>query len=196
MKGTSVFIQTQETPNPSTLKFVPQGEVMAQGVYSVASKDEASASPLAQKLWALSGVEGLLFGRDFISVTKTAETEWFSLKPAIIGVIIEHFVTKAPFFYEEASQVKISASEGLEAEGLSDQDEIAQEIRDLIDTRVRPAVAMDGGDIVFERFEEGIVYVSLKGACSGCPSSTATLKSGIETMLKHYIPEVSEVRAL
>ncbi len=192
-----MFIQIQETPNPSTLKFVPQAQVMAEGVYSVVSQKEAEASPLAKKLWSLSGVEALLFGSDFVSVTKTPQIEWFSLKPIIMGVMMEHFVAQEPFFYQEPLDDNPQEDLGSQSSGVhGDSSEIANEIRALIDTRIRPAVAMDGGDIVFERFEEGVVYVSLKGACSGCPSSTQTLKSGIETMLMHYVPEVKEVRAL
>lgn len=186
-----MFIQIQETPNPRTLKFLPQGEVVAEKIYEVVSEEMAARSPLAQSLWTLPGVEGILFGNDFISVTKDPETEWFSLKPLVMGVIMEHFVTHTPLFYETSEKIEDLQ---LSSDNKSENEEISQEIRELIDTRVRPAVAMDGGDIVFERFDQGIVYVSLKGACSGCPSSTATLKSGIETMLKHYIPEVTEVR--
>lgn len=191
-----MFIQIEDTPNPHTLKFMPQGPVMANGVYPVKCEEMASRSPLAQKLWALPGVNELLFGKDFISVTKEPSTEWFKLKPSIVGLLMEHFVTQAPLFIQDAMKDDLEGvNEGSSGDDQGDEG-VIREITDLIDQRVRPAVAMDGGDITFERFEEGIVYVSLKGACSGCPSATATLKSGIETMLKHYIPEVVEVRAL
>lgn len=185
----SMFIQTEQTPNPATLKFLPGVVVMDSGVADFASVDEAAASPLAQVLFAIEGVQGVFLGHDFISVTKASEKEWFLLKPSILGTVMEHFTAGRPVMLNagEASSDDAEQVEGLDGE-------IVAQIRELIDTRVRPAVAMDGGDIVFRGFEAGVVYLSMHGACQGCPSSTATLKIGIENMLKHYIPEVVEVR--
>ena len=181
-----MFIQTEETPNPLTLKFLPQKVVMEEGTCQFTSVDEAQKSPLAERLFKISGVERVLFGSDFISITKLPDREWYILKPSVLGAIMEHFVSDRPLFKGE-----------MEAQNFpKEEDTISREIREIIETRVRPAVAQDGGDILFDRFEEGIVYVQMQGACSGCPSSTATLKSGIENMLKHYVPEVMEVRSI
>ncbi len=184
-----MFIQTEQTPNPATLKFLPGVVVMEQGVADFATVDEAETSPLAQALFAIDGVQGVFLGQDFISVTKAADKEWFLLKPSILGTVMEHFTAGRPVMLAE----KQGGGDGDEqGDGLDS--EVVSQIRELIDTRVRPAVAMDGGDIVFRGFEAGVVYLSMHGACQGCPSSTATLKIGIENMLKHYIPEVVEVR--
>ncbi len=184
-----MFIQTEQTPNPATLKFLPGVVVMEQGVADFAKVEEAEASPLAQALFAIDGVQGVFLGQDFISVTKSAGKEWFLLKPSILGTVMEHFTAGRPVMLEANSEAQDGA---VDADGLDS--EVVSQIRELIDTRVRPAVAMDGGDIVFRGFESGVVYLSMHGACQGCPSSTATLKIGIENMLKHYIPEVVEVR--
>ena len=182
-----MFIQTEETPNPATLKFLPGRILLQEGTADFKSREEATKSPLALNLFEIDGVKGVFFGADFITVTKEDASPWGVLKPAILGAIMEHFVTHQPLFYGE----RIPTSSGEE-----DDDPIVGQIKEILDTRVRPAVAMDGGDIVFDHFEEGIVYVRMHGACSGCPSSSATLKAGIENMLRHYVPEVLEVRAI
>lgn len=181
-----MFIQTESTPNPATLKFLPDRVVLENGSADYTSSDAATASPLASRLFQVGGVKGVFLGHDFISVTKDGGSEWATLKPQILAAIMEHISSGNPSVAEKA------------APSMSDDqlDEISSQIMELIDTRVRPAVAMDGGDIVFDRFEAGVVYLHLRGACAGCPSSTATLKSGIENMLKHYVPEVTEVRAV
>ncbi len=180
-----MFIQTEETPNPLTLKFIPEQAFLTDdlGVRSLEYKknQEAIDSPLAKRLLQVDGIEGVFLGATYISVTKQETYEWYVLKPAIIGIIMEHFVNNAPIYTGKAAEID------------NDSDPIVKQIREIIDTRVRPSVAMDGGDIVFESFKDGIVYLKLQGACSGCPSSTATLKSGIENMLRYYVPEVQEV---
>lgn len=181
-----MFIQTEETPNPATLKFLPGRVLMPEGTADFKSLEDASPSPLARRLFEIEGVKGVFFGLDFITVSKEDTFEWAVLKPFILGAIMEHFITHQPLFYEES----IPTSLGEES------DPIVAQIKEILDTRLRPAVAMDGGDIVFDRFEEGVVYVRMQGSCSGCPSSSATLKSGIENMLRHYVPEVIEVRAV
>jgi len=180
-----MFIQTEDTPNPATVKFIPGREVMAKGTAEFKSVEMAAGSPLAQRLFALQGVCGVFLGSDFISVSKADDTDWSVLKPMVLGALMEHLSTGQPVITEEA-QKETSANE--------DDDEITLQIKELLETRVRPMVLQDGGDIVFEKFEDGIVYLEMHGACSGCPSSTATLKDGIENMLKHFIPEVLEVR--
>jgi Fe-S cluster biogenesis protein NfuA len=181
-----MFIQTEPTPNPATLKFLPGRAVMAQGTADFPTAESARRSPLAEKLFGIEGVTGVFLGSDFITVTKTGGQDWPLLKPAILGAIMEHFTAGRPVILEAAAA---SAAEG-------EDSEIVAQIKELIDTRVRPAVAQDGGDIVFDSFEDGVVFLHMQGSCSGCPSSTATLKAGIENMLKHYIPEVTEVRAV
>ena len=180
-----MFIQTEDTPNPLTIKFLPGKEVMKSGTADFKSKDLSQNSPLASRLFDIEGVDGVFLGSDFISVTKKKNEEWFSLKPSILGKIMEH--------YASGESVLLVNNSDLNDE-TNDSDTV-QQIKKLLETRVRPAVAMDGGDIQFESFEDGIVTLLMKGACSGCPSSTATLKMGIENMLRHYIPEVQEVRA-
>jgi Fe-S cluster biogenesis protein NfuA len=183
-----MFIQTEQTPNPATLKFLPGRAVMgAEGTASFASAEEAKRSPLAERLFEVEGVTGVFFGADFISVSKDDSQEWYLLKPAVLGVIMEHFVAGHALLREERS----------DANGADEADsEVVATIKELLDTRVRPAVAQDGGDIVFHGFEGGVVFLHMQGACAGCPSSTATLKMGIENMLRHYVPEVQEVRAV
>jgi Fe-S cluster biogenesis protein NfuA len=180
-----MFIQTEETPNPATMKFLPGRDVMSRGTLEVTDARAASASPLAESLFGIEGVKGVFLGKDFITVTKAADKNWPVLKPAILTAIMEHFANNRPVVLDviEAS-VTVGADEG----------EIVKQIREILDVKVRPAVAQDGGDITFQSFEDGVVYLNLKGSCAGCPSSTATLKAGIENMLKHYIPEVKEVR--
>ncbi|MBM3555489.1 MAG: NifU family protein [Alphaproteobacteria bacterium] len=180
-----MFIQTEATPNPSTMKFIPGETVMPSGTANFPDGEAAKRSPLAVRLFEISGVGGVFLGADFITVTKI-EGEWNHLKPAILGVIMEHFTAGKPVL---ADQVAETGSE-------IDDDPLVAQIKELIETRVRPAVAQDGGDILFHGFEDGIVYLHMQGSCAGCPSSTATLRYGIENMLKHYVPEVMEVRAV
>ena len=184
-----MFIQTEATPNPATLKFLPGRVVMAAGTADFPSAESAARSPLAQALFAVGGVTGVFFGSDFVTVTKAGDQEWHLMKPAVLGAIMEHFTAGKPILLEGTAPMAGAGGEG------EDSDIVAQ-IKELLDTRVRPAVAQDGGDIVFHSFDEGVVYLHMQGSCSGCPSSTATLKSGIENMLRHYIPEVVEVRAV
>jgi len=185
-----MFIQTEQTPNPATLKFLPGRVVMAQGTADFADAEAAARSPLAERLFRVDGVTGVFLGSDFVTVAKDQSKDWQVLKPAILGIIMEHFAANRPVILDGPSD---SAGDERTAE---DEDEISAAIRELIDTRVRPAVAQDGGDIIFRGFEDGVVYLHMQGACSGCPSSTATLKMGIENMLRHYVPEVVEVRAI
>lgn len=181
-------IRIEMTPNPATLKFLPGIPVMGSaGTANFPSPGSAARSPLAEALFALDGVAGIFFGADFVTVAKTDAADWDELAPAVSTAIAAHFAEGAPVMREGAPAA--------DSAGGDEDDEIAAQIRELIDTRVRPAVAMDGGDIIFQGFENGVVYLYMQGACSGCPSSTATLKMGIENMLKHYIPEVVEVRA-
>ena len=190
-----MFIETETTPNPATLKFLPGQQVMEVGTREFRNEQEAAASPLATALFDLGDVTGVLFGRDFISVTAAPGVNWTDLKPQVVAMLLDHFITQAPLFNTaDASGFTVPAEEDLIGDDPADAD-VVEQIKELIETRVRPAVANDGGDIVYRGFREGVVYLSMQGACSGCPSSTATLKNGIETLLKHYVPEVSEVRA-
>ena len=183
-----MFIQTESTPNPATLKFLPGGPVLENGSRDMSSPEEAKASPLASALFAIDGVSGVFLGPDFISVTKNAG-DWPQLKPAILGAIMEHFMSGGPILSADAT-----ASDGAEHEFFAPGHEaLVAEIKDLLETRVRPAVAGDGGDIVFRGFKDGVVYLHMKGACSGCPSSTATLKRGIQNLLCHFLPDVKSV---
>ncbi len=182
-----MFIQTESTPNPATLKFLPGRTVMTAGTANFAAADAASPSPMATRLFGIDGVDGVFLGADFITVTKADDREWDLLKPQVLGAIMEHYQSGKPVIDESAD---VSEAGGAEDSA------IVRQIRELIDTRVRPAVAQDGGDIVFRGFEEGVVLLHMQGACSGCPSSTATLKHGIENMLRYYVPEVQEVRAV
>ena len=182
-----MFIQTEQTPNPSTLKFLPGRVVMEKGTLDFAGPDTAGSSPLAKRLFAVEGVERVFFGADFVTVTKSTDKDWQVMKPSILGGIMEHYTSGEP--------VVSPGAEGGEG-AAADDDEIVAQIKDLLETRVRPAVAQDGGDIVFHDFRDGVVYLHMQGSCSGCPSSTATLKMGIENLLKHYVPEVVEVQAV
>jgi Fe-S cluster biogenesis protein NfuA len=184
-----MFIQTEATPNPATLKFLPGRSVLASGTLDLRDPAEAACSPLAQRLFGVKGVTGVFFGSDFITVTK-ADGEWQQLKPAILGAIMEHFMSGEPLISGDAGATPAEADEFFAAE---DADTVAQ-IKELIETRVRPAVANDGGDITFRGFKDGVVYLNMKGACSGCPSSTATLRHGIQNLLRHFVPDVTEVR--
>jgi Fe-S cluster biogenesis protein NfuA len=188
-----MFIETEQTPNPATLKFLPGRTVLASGTADFATVEAAAGSPLAERLFAIEGVQRVFFGSDFIAVGKAPAKEWFVLKPAILGVIMEHFIAGRPVIAQPAQTAAGEAeADGAEVDGAAAA--IVAQIKELLDTRVRPAVAGDGGDIIFRRFENGVVYLHMQGACAGCPSSTATLKMGIENMLRHYIPEVVEVR--
>lgn len=190
-----MFIETETTPNPATLKFLPGQEVMYAGTRDFRDEEDAAASPLASALFDLGDVTGVLFGRDFVSVTAGPGVDWSALKPQVVSILLDHFITGAPLFHApSASGIAVPAEEEDYGDDPADADVVAQ-IKQLIETRVRPAVANDGGDIVYRGFREGVVYLAMQGACSGCPSSTATLKNGIETLLKHYVPEVTEVRA-
>ncbi|MDE8652594.1 NifU family protein [Novosphingobium album (ex Liu et al. 2023)] len=190
-----MFIETETTPNPATLKFLPGRQVMSAGTREFATPEAASASPLAEALFDLGDVTGVFFGQEFISVTAGPGVEWPGLKPQVVAILLDHFASGAPLFAGgDAGAIAVPADEEAEGDDPADADIVAQ-IKDLIETRVRPAVANDGGDIIYRGFREGVVYLSMQGACSGCPSSTATLKHGIEGLLKHYVPEVTEVRA-
>ena len=184
-----MFIQTEATPNPATLKFLPGQTVLETGTLDIREPADAAKSPLAERLFAVKGVSGVFFGSDFITVTKT-EGEWPQLKPAILGAIMEHFMSCAPIVAAGTSGDTDEAGEFFEQ---ADADTVAT-IKELIETRVRPAVANDGGDITFRGYKEGVVYLAMKGSCSGCPSSTATLKHGIQNLLRHFVPDVTEVR--
>jgi Fe-S cluster biogenesis protein NfuA len=181
-----MFIQTEDTPNPATMKFLPGRAVMEQGTLDIASSESAAQSPLAESLFAIEGVRGVFLGKDFITVTKTDEKGWTTMKPPVLTAIMEHFSAGKPV-------LAAASADGAPAETVSD-DPIVAKIRELLDHKIRPAVAQDGGDIIFQSFEDGIVYLSLQGSCAGCPSSTMTLKAGVENMLRHYVPEVKEVR--
>ncbi|MFY9755324.1 MAG: NifU family protein [Pseudolabrys sp.] len=185
-----MFIQTEATPNPATLKFLPGRPVLEGGTLDIQSKDAAAQSPLALRLFDVANVGGVFFGSDFISVTKTGG-DWQQMKPAILGVIMEHYMSGTPLLADDV-QPAAAADEFFDAK---DAETVAT-IKDLIETRVRPAVAGDGGDITFRGYKEGIVYLNMKGACSGCPSSTATLKHGIQNLLRHFVPDVVEVRPM
>lgn len=182
-----MFIQIQDTPNPQTLKFIPGVTVMGSGTRNFVEGDATLASsPLAQLVFKVKGISGVFLGSDFVAVTKNQAEDWEYLKPQVLASIMDHFVSGMPAVQEELAKPA----------GSSGNDDLTNQIIELIETRVRPAVAQDGGDIVFKDFKEGVVYLEMHGACSGCPSSTVTLKSGIENMLKHYIPEINEVVAV
>ncbi len=181
-----MFIQTENTPNPATLKFIPDGEIVLEsGTAEFKNqKQAATSSPLALQLFEILGIDAVFFGKDFITITKSESTEWQKIKAEILATIMDFYVSGKPIMFEKKR---------VEKEGGEEESEIVKQIKELIEVKVRPAVAMDGGDITFHSFEHGIVKLELKGSCSGCPSSTITLKSGIENMLKHYIPEVEAV---
>jgi Fe-S cluster biogenesis protein NfuA len=189
-----MLIQTEPTPNPATLKFLPGRQVMEAGTRDFASYEEAEASPLAAAIFSIGDVEGVFYGRDFVSVTAAPGVEWRELRPQVLEVLLDHFASGAPLF-AAGSAARIHIAEEAFEDDPADAEIVAQ-IRDLIETRVRPAVAQDGGDIVYRGFKEGTVFLALQGACSGCPSSSMTLKRGIESLLKHYVPEVETVEAV
>lgn len=190
-----MFIQTEATPNPATLKFLPGQTVIAEGTIDFRSAGEAQGkSPLAERLFDLTGVEGVFFGHDFVTVTKSGDPDWQQMKPAILGTIMEHFMNEHPVM---TADVQAGTETGSGQEFFDDGDEdIVETIKDLLETRVRPAVAQDGGDITFRGFKKGVVYLEMRGACAGCPSSTATLQHGIQNLLKHFIPQVQAVEAV
>lgn len=191
-----MFIETETTPNPSSLKFLPGQQVMSAGTREFASPEAAEASPLAQAVFDTGEVVNVFFGADFVSVTAAPGVDWSALKPQVVAILLDHFISEAPLFTGGNAQ-GIAIPDDTEMaveEDPADADIVAQ-IGELLETRIRPAVAGDGGDIAYRGFKDGVVYLTLQGACSGCPSSTATLKHGIEGLLKHYIPEVTEVRA-
>ncbi|WP_037491464.1 NifU family protein [Sphingobium indicum] len=191
-----MLIETELTPNPATIKFLPGQAVMGNGTRDFATPEEAEASPLADALFGLGDVTGVFFGGDFISVTIAPGSEWRDVKPDVLSILLEHFSANMPLF-APGSAADISVPLDDDSFGDDPQDaEIVAQIRDLIDTRVRPAVANDGGDIIYRGFDKGTVFLKMQGACAGCPSSSATLKNGIEQLLKHYVPEVTEVRAV
>jgi len=183
-----MFIQTEATPNPSTMKFLPGKPVLPGAPRDFRSAEEASVSPLARRLFDVPGVTGVFLAQDFITVTKDVG-EWQHMKPAVLGIIMEHFLSGAPILSRDSH-----AGESEEEAFDEDDSEVVSTIKELLDTRVRPAVAQDGGDITFHGYRDGIVFLNMRGACSGCPSSTATLKHGIENLLRHFVPEVTEVR--
>jgi Fe-S cluster biogenesis protein NfuA len=187
-----MFIQTEATPNPEVLKFLPGHPVTPDGVHEFVSADEAQASPLASALFEINGVTRVYFGADFLTVSKDGDAEWKHLKPPVLAAIMDHYTTGLPVMAEGSTATGAAHGEGA-YEG--DAVQIVAEIKELLDSRIRPSVAQDGGDILFDRFEPdtGVVWLQMRGACSGCPSSTATLKSGVENMLKHYVPEVTRV---
>jgi Fe-S cluster biogenesis protein NfuA len=185
-----MFIQTEATPNPATLKFLPGRVVLDGGPREFLSSEEAAESPLAESLFAVPGVTGVFFGYDFITVSKS-DADWQRLKPAVLGAIMEHFMSGAPIMRSDEVKDDTGAEEFDPADA-----ETVSTIKELLDTRVRPAVAADGGDITFRSFKDGVVYLNMRGACAGCPSSTATLRHGIQNLLRHFLPEVQEVRAV
>jgi Fe-S cluster biogenesis protein NfuA len=182
-----MFIQTESTPNPATLKFMPGQTVLELGTADFPNEEAAQKSPLARRIFATGGVAGVFFGTDFVTVTKAEAVEWDHVKPAILGAIMEHYQSGA-------ATIEGEGAAGGHAEHTGEDGDIVRQIKELLDTRVRPAVAQDGGDITFHGFDRGVVYLHMQGACAGCPSSTLTLKMGIENLLRHYIPEVLEVR--
>jgi Fe-S cluster biogenesis protein NfuA len=187
-----MFIQTEETPNPAALKFLPGRLVLVGGPADFTSRDAAERSPLARLLFEIDGVVGVFLGTDFVTVTKSADKSWQVLKPMVLGAVMDHFTSGAPVMEEDAG----AAAEEDEFSDQGPDSEIVSQIKELIDTRVRPAVAQDGGDIIYKGFKNGTVYLNLRGSCAGCPSSSATLKMGIENMLRHYVPEVLQVEAI
>jgi Fe-S cluster biogenesis protein NfuA len=190
-----MFIETETTPNPATLKFLPGQQVMVAGTREFTNDEEAAASPLAEGLFALGDVSGVFFGRDFISVTAGEGVDWGALKPQVVAILLDHFIAGTPLFHAaSASGIAVPAEDADMGDDPADAD-IVEQIKDLLETRIRPAVANDGGDVLYRGFREGIVYLQMQGACSGCPSSSATLKNGIESLIKYYVPEVTEVRA-
>ena len=192
----AMLIETELTPNPATIKFLPGRAVMETGTRDFATPEEAEASPLADALFGLGDVTGVFFGRDFISVTAAPGVEWTGLKPDVLAILLDHFSANMPLFRPGSAAGFSVPPEAAEFSDNPEDADIVAQIRELIETRIRPAVANDGGDIVYRGFDQGKVYLQMQGACAGCPSSSATLKNGIEQLLKYYVPEVTEVRAV
>ena len=190
-----MLIRTEQTPNPATRKFLPGQTVMEAGVRDFADSESASASPLARALFDSGLVEGVFYGRDFISVTAAPGVSWTDLEPLVLETLLDHFVSQAPLFTAGTAN-GIMVADDTDFEESADDADIIDQIKELIETRVRPAVAQDGGDIVYKGYRDGRLYVSMHGACSGCPSSTVTLKRGIESLIRHYVPEVESVEAV
>ncbi|AKM07590.1 NifU family protein [Pelagerythrobacter marensis] len=191
-----MFIETETTPNPASLKFMPGRQVMPSGTREFPNPEAAEASPLAQAIFDTGEVTNVFFGSDFIAVTAAPGVEWSALKPQVVSILLDHFVSEAPLFAGgDAAGIAVPGEDAMLVEEDPANADVVAQINELLETRVRPAVAGDGGDIQYRGFRDGIVYLQLQGACSGCPSSTATLKHGIEGLLKHYVPEVTEVRA-
>ena len=193
----AMFIETETTPNPQSLKFLPGRAVMPSGTREFASPEAAEASPLAEAIFDTGEVVNVFFGADFVTVTAAPGADWSALKPQVVTILLDHFITEAPLFAGgSANGISVPPEDAeLVVEDREEDAEVIASIHELLETRVRPAVAGDGGDIAYRGFSEGVVYLTLQGACAGCPSSTATLKHGIESLLKHYVPEVTEVRA-
>jgi Fe-S cluster biogenesis protein NfuA len=190
-----MFIETETTPNPATLKFLPGRQVMVAGTREFTDEEQAEASPLAGALFSLGDVTGVFFGRDFISVTAGPGVDWAQLKPQVVAILLDHFISEAPLFTQgTAAGISVPAEDEDLGDDPADAD-IIDQIKELIETRIRPAVANDGGDVAYRGYREGVVFLQMQGACSGCPSSSATLKNGIESLIKYYVPEVTEVRA-
>jgi Fe-S cluster biogenesis protein NfuA len=195
-KSHLMYIETETTPNPSTLKFLPGQAVMDAGTRDFVSPEAAEASPLASAIFDTGEVTNVLFGRDFVAVSAAPGADWGLLKPQIVAILLDHFISQAPLFHAgSAGAIRVPPEDDLAGDDNPADADIVSQIKELLETRIRPAVAGDGGDIQYRGFRDGVVYLTMQGACSGCPSSTATLKHGIEGLLKHYVPEVSEVRA-
>jgi Fe-S cluster biogenesis protein NfuA len=192
----AMFIETETTPNPASLKFIPGQTVMEVGTRELTSPEAAAASPLAQAIFDTGDVVNVFFGWDFVTVTAAPGADWSALKPQVVAILLDHFVSEAPLFAQgSAGGIAVPPEDTMAVEERTEDAEVIAAINELLETRVRPAVAGDGGDIAYRGFRDGVVYLTLQGSCSGCPSSTATLKHGIEGLLKHYVPEVVEVRA-
>lgn len=191
-----MFIETETTPNPATMKFLPGQQVMPAGTREFTNEEDAAASPLAEALFTLGDVTSVFFGQDFIAVTAGPGVDWSGLKPQVVALLLDHFVSAAPLFHgASAADIAVPGEEEGHVGHAAEDEDIVAQIIEILETRVRPAVANDGGDVAYRGFREGVVYLAMQGACSGCPSSAATLKNGIESLIRHYVPEVSEVRA-
>jgi Fe-S cluster biogenesis protein NfuA len=190
-----MFIETETTPNPASLKFLPGQQVMPAGSREFTNDEEAAASPLAEALFALGDVVNVFFGRDFIAVTAGEGVDWSALKPQVVAILLDHFISGAPLFAAASADFKVPGEDDEDLGDSPEDADIIDQIKDLLETRIRPAVANDGGDVLYRGYREGVVFLKMQGACAGCPSSSATLKNGIESLIKYYVPEVSEVRA-
>ncbi|WP_068080460.1 NifU family protein [Novosphingobium rosa] len=190
-----MFIETETTPNPASLKFLPGQQVMPAGSREFTNDEEAAASPLAEALFSLGDVTNVFFGRDFIAVTAGEGVDWSALKPQVVAILLDHFISGAPLFAAASADFKVPGEDDEDLGDAPEDADIIDQIKDLLETRIRPAVANDGGDVLYRGYREGVVFLKMQGACSGCPSSSATLKNGIESLIKYYVPEVTEVRA-